>query len=65
MLGKCCGAINEQGAACHTIYAAYTQCPWDGRWEMVRHPFLVFVGMCGCLALIVWLNIREGRLPKL
>ena len=49
----------------YTIYTAFNLCLWDEIWERVWLPLLVFVGMCGCAALIVWLNIREGKLPKL
>ena len=49
----------------YTIYTAFNQCLWDEIWERVWLPLIVFVCMCGCAALIVLLNIREGRLPKL
>ena len=49
----------------YTTYTAFNQCLWDEIWERIWLPLLVFVGMCGCAALIVWLNIREGKLPKL
>lgn len=49
----------------YTIYTAFNQCLWDEIWERVWLPLLVFVCMCGCFALIVLLNIREGRIPKL
>jgi hypothetical protein len=49
----------------YTIYTAFNQCLWDEIWERIWLPLLVFVGMCGCLALIFWLNIKEGGLPKL
>lgn len=49
----------------YTIYTVFNQCLWDEIWERVWLPLLVFVCMCGCAALIVLLNIREGRIPKL
>lgn len=52
-------------SAGYTTYTAFNQCLWDEVWERIWLPLLVFVGMCGCAVLIVWLNIREGRPPKL
>ena len=49
----------------YTTYTAFNQCLWDEIWERIWLPFVVFIGMCGCAVLIVWLNIKEGRLPKL
>lgn len=49
----------------YTTYTAFNQCLWDEVWERIWLPFLVFIGMCGLAALTVWLNIREGRPPKL
>ena len=54
-------AITSVGYA---IYAAFNRCLWDVLWERLWFPLLVFLFFVCSIGLMVWLNLREYRIPK-
>ena len=54
-------AITSVGYA---IYAAFNRCLWDELWERLWFPLLVFLFFVCSIGLMVWLNLREYRIPK-
>lgn len=54
-------AITSVGYA---IYAAFNRCLWDMLWERLWFPLLVLLFFVCSIGLMVWLNLREYRIPK-
>ena len=54
-------AITSVGYA---IYAAFNRCLWDELWERLWFPLLVLLFFVCSIGLMVWLNLREYRIPK-
>ncbi|MBR3648163.1 MAG: hypothetical protein IKN59_07235, partial [Paludibacteraceae bacterium] len=54
-------AITSVGYA---IYAAFNRCLWDVLWERLWFPLLVLLFFVCSIGLMVWLNLREYRIPK-
>ncbi len=48
----------------YAIYAAFNRCLWDVLWERMWLPLLVFLLFVCSIGLMVWLNLREYRIPK-
>lgn len=48
----------------YAVYTAFNSCLWNELWKKLWFPFTVLLFFGGTLGLIVWLNLREYRMPK-
>ena len=48
----------------YAVYAAFNRCLWDELWERLWFPLLVLLFFVCSIGLMVWLNLREYRIPK-
>jgi len=48
----------------YTVYSAFNSCLWDAIWERIWLPFLTLLFFALLIGIIIYTNVREGRLPK-